>query len=522
MKNSVIINIILSALSALLLSLSFPMYDIEILAWIGIIPLLFVIKGSSPKIAFLWSWFSGTLFSIFTLNWLTGTMSNYGGLPYWISLLVLILLSAYVGLYTGFFGLTASYLTKKTTLPFPLLAAPVWVSFEYIRAHLLTGFPWASLGYSQYKFLHIIQIADITSLYGISFLIIICNAAIFELFSLLKNKGKSYRMTVMSSLSIFSAAFLFILSLLYGNYKLKQTYYNPDNNIKVAVIQGDIPQHLKWDRNFQRKTIDIYEQLTEDSAKQNPAIVIWPETAAPFFFQERSVYQQEIYDLAKRNNISLLFGSPSYKYIDEYNIKLFNSAYLISPDGRDMSRYDKMHLVPFGEYVPLSKILFFLEKMVVGIGDFMPGKDFTVLQNNNIRLGTVICFEVIFPDLVRKFVLNGAEFMTTITNDAWFGKTSAPYQHFSMVVFRAVENRVYFARAANTGISGFISPAGEILNTTPIFVKSQITQKITPSTRKTFYTLYGDIFAYLCIFIAAVSIIAGFKGSRDTHISHLS
>lgn len=508
-KNSATRNTVLSALSALLLSLSFPMYDFEILAWIGIIPLLFIIKESSPKIAFLWSWLSGTSFSIFTLNWLTGTMSNYGGIPSWISFLILLLLSAYIGIFSGLFGLLTSYITRKVNnIPFTFVAAAVWVTLEYIRAHLFTGFPWASLGYSQYKFLHIIQISDITSLYGVSFLIIAVNAALFEVLHLLKKRKRPARL--LSYSSIFITAFLFIISLIYGNYKLQQTYYNPDNNVKVAVIQGNIPQNLKWDRNFQRKTIDIYKQLSEEAAKENPELVIWPETAAPFFFQEQSAYQKEIYDLARQNNISLLFGSPSFTFIDEYNIKLFNSAWLISPDGKAVSRYDKMHLVPFGEYVPLSKILFFLEKMVAGIGDFMPGKDFTVLHDDTIKLrfGTVICFEVIFPDLVRKFVLNGAEFMTTITNDAWFGKTSAPYQHFSMVVFRAVENRVYFARAANTGISGFISPTGKILNTTPIFVESQIVQNITPATTKTFYTLYGDIFAYFCFAATGIMIAA--------------
>lgn len=511
-KDSVLKNVVLSVVSAILLGLSFPRYDFEFLAWAGIIPLLFIMKGNSAKKAFLWSWFSGTLFFLLTMNWLIGTINNYGGVPAWISFLILLLLSAYLGLYSGLFVLLTSFITKRIKIPFVLAAPPLWVTLEYLRGHLFSGFPWASLGYSQYKFLHIIQIADITSMYGVSFLIVGVNAGIFEIFSLIKYRPSQTR--VYSAISIFVIAALFLSSLIYGNYNLHKTYYHPDNSLNVAVIQGNIPQDLKWDRNFQRNTMNIYANLTGEAGKQKPDIVIWPETAAPFFFQELSVTQKDLYDLAKRSNTFILFGSPAYTFLDKDNIRLFNSAYLISPDGRTLSRYDKMHLVPFGEYVPLPGVLFFIQKMVTGIGDFIPGTDFTVMQTYKSKLGTVICFEVIFPDIVRKFVFNGAEFMTTITNDAWFGRSAAPYQHFSMVIFRAVENRVYFARAANTGISGFISPAGEILSSSPIFTEGYLVQKISPSTTQTFYTLHGDVFAYLCILFAGLLFIAGFKGSR--------
>lgn len=511
-KDSVLKNAVLSVVSAILLSLSFPGYDLEFLAWAGIVPLIFIMKGNSSKKAFLWSWFSGTLFFVLTLSWLIGTINNYGGIPSWISILILLLLSTYLGLYSGLFGLLTSFITKRINIPVTLAAPPIWVTLEYLRGHLLSGFPWASLGYSQYKFLHIIQIADITSLYGVSFLIVGVNAAIFEIISLIKNRPS--RIRVYSAISVSVIAVLFISSLIYGNHRLKKTYYHPDNTLNVAVIQGNIPQDLKWDKNFQRKTMNIYANLTEEAGKQKPDIVIWPETAAPFFFQELSDTQRDLYDLARRSNTFILFGSPSYTFPDNDNIRLFNSAYLISPDGRTLSRYDKMHLVPFGEYVPMPGVLFFIQKMVNGIGDFIPGTDFTVMQTDKSKLGTVICFEVIFPDIVRKFVFNGAEFMTTITNDAWFGRSAAPYQHFSMVIFRAVENRVYFARAANTGISGFISPAGEILSASPVFTEGYLVHKISPSAAQTFYTMYGDVFAYLCIFFAVLLFIAGIQGSR--------
>ena len=504
-KISHIRNLALSALSAILLSLSFPGYDIEVLAWIGLLPLFSLIKGGSTRNAFLWCWSSGTLFFFITINWVIKTMNNYGGVPLWVSLLILLLLSLYLGLYFGVFGLLTRYVTTKTRLPLPCVAPLLWVSLEYVRTYLLTGFPWASLGYSQYRFLTLIQIADVTSFLGVSFLIAGVNAALFEIFSYLNRRPA--RTSLPSVVSITVMVLLFLLSLMYGHHRLKASFDRTDKGIDVAVLQGNIPQNLKWNRAFQRRTIDIYARLTAESHQHQAHLVIWPETAAPFFFQDPSTYRQELFDLAGEENIFLLFGSPSYTSGADATLKLFNSAYLISPYGESLSRYDKIHLVPFGEYIPLSKILFFIEKMVAGIGDFVPGRDYTLFQIPQAKFGVVICFEVIFPDLVRRFVRDGAEFMVTITNDAWFGRSAAPYQHFAMVVFRAIENRVYFARAANTGISGFISPKGETLEASPLFVENALLRTISPSTTRTIYTTYGDIFAWVCIFITGIVMI---------------
>ncbi|MCC6544930.1 MAG: apolipoprotein N-acyltransferase, partial [Nitrospirae bacterium] len=407
--------------------------------------------------------------------------------------------------YTGLFGYLIKYISDKTSIPISAAAPFVWVSLEFLKAHLLSGFPWASLGYSQYKFLHIIQIADITGVYGVSFLIVAVNAMLFEIFFLRREKVLSNRMRI---ILISSSAFLFVLSLCYGYLRLSKDYDSNDKGLKIAVIQGNIPQHLKWNRGFQRKTIDTYHRLTNEAAELSADLVVWPETAAPFFFQEDSSYREEVLDIAAVGNTYLLFGNPSYKFFDD-DIKphMLNSAYLISPYRDILARYDKIHLVPFGEYVPFSNILFFVEKLASGTGDFSPGRDHIVMGLPESKFGVVICYEVIFPELVRKFVLNGADFMVTITNDAWFGKTSAPYQHFTMAVFRSVENRVYFARSANTGISGFISPKGEILQASPIFEESVLIQKVFPSNTKTVYTKHGDMFSYGDIFITCVILI---------------
>lgn len=481
-----------------MLTLSFPVHDIWFLAWAGLIPLFFIVRGNDKKRSFLWCWLSGTLFFIFTINWITQTMNHYGNMPSWLSLMVLLLLSAYLGIYTGLFGYLIKLISEKTSIPLSVAAPFLWVSLEFLKAHLISGFPWASLGYSQYKFLHIIQIADLSGIYGISFLIVSVNAALFQVL----NRRRML-------LSVSSIALILALCAGYGYYRLSLDYgpRDDDRGIKIAVIQGNIPQNLKWDRSFQQRTVDIYKRLTIKAVEQYPELVIWPETAAPFFFQDNLQYRNEILDIAAEGRAYLLFGSPAYEITDQYEQKMLNSAYFISPERKTLSRYDKIHLVPFGEYVPLSGILFFIEKITTGTGDFSPGRDYTVMELPHGKFGAVICYEVIFPELFRKFVLNGAEFMTTITNDAWFGSTSAPYQHFSMAVFRSVENRVWLARAANTGISGFINPKGEILQASPIFEETFLIQKIYPSAEKTFYTKFGDLFAYGAIFITCLMLI---------------
>jgi apolipoprotein N-acyltransferase len=209
----------------------------------------------------------------------------------------------------------------------------------------------------------------------------------------------------------------------------------------------------------------------------------------------------------------LLFGSPTYEKKERHQL-LWNSAFLLGRDGLTKAVYHKSHLVPFGEYVPLKgSLFFFMDKLVQGTDDFQTGRTYTVMsihsamKREEITISTVICFEIIFPDLVRRFVDQGATVMTTITNDAWFGRTSAPFQHFSMAVFRSVENRVPVARAANTGVSGFIDAKGRILETSNIFTEAALTRTLVPGSTKTFYTRHGDVFAWLCILEAVAAII---------------
>ena len=374
------------------------------------------------------------------------------------------------------------------------------MALELLRNYLLSGFPWNLLGYSQHQNLPLIQIADITGVYGVSALIVMTNAAITELIAVMSYREYADRKIIWPV----TAVVVMAASALYGHYRLTDLP-RPYDSMKVTVVQGDIEQFHKWDPAFQMQVFDVYKQLTADAvAQKKPDLVIWPETATPFYFQDR-ILVGELSDSVKKSNTWLLTGSPSIEGRGSDYVE-YNSAYLINPSGIPADRYDKMHLVPFGEYVPLKTLLPFVSKMVHGIGDFGSGRDYTVMRMDKGSFGTAICFEVIFPELVRHFVLGGANFLTSITNDAWFGNSGAPYQHFDMSVFRAVENRRSMVRAANTGISGVILPSGEVVARTSLFKRYAITAEVPLMKEKTFYTLYGDIFAYLCSGITACFI----------------
>src|SRR4030066_980515 len=500
-------DILLSAASGVLIALSFPKFSLSPLAWVGLVPLLIILKDKDKKEAFWFGWLAGLVFFLITINWVTITMHNYGKVPIPVSYAIMFLLALYLGLYTAIFAYLYN-MTKEGSPVIRLITGPcIWTALELLRNYFITGFSWALLGYSQYEFLEIIQIADITGVYGVSFLLVIVNIAITEITLSIKKRGRKEKGHYKNLIALAAIpVFLFTVLYIYGYAKLSSNKNDADNQrIKVGLLQGNIDQGVKWDVKFKRETIDIYLNLSKKAKAEGAELIIWPETAAPFFFEQEKEYKKILTDFVRENNIYLLFGSPAIKDYD----KLLNRAYLISTNGGILSKYDKMHLVPFGEYVPMTKFLFFINKMVEGIGDFIPGEEYAIMKTDGGRFGVVICYEIIFPELVREFVKKDANFMVTITNDAWFGKSSAPYQHFSMAVFRAVENRVPIVRAANTGISGSIDSYGRIKKTTDIFVETYITDEIEISKnhKKTFYTRNGDIFSYVCTLL-----VIGFFG----------
>jgi apolipoprotein N-acyltransferase len=507
-------DIILSIISGILMSLGFPLFDFYPAAWFAFVPLLIALRGKGTKHAFRLGILSGLAFYLGTIYWVYHSMYHYGYLPLYVSILIMFLLCLYLSLYTGLFSMILNYVSASFKIPAMIAAPAIWVTMEYIRTYALTGFPWALLGYSQYKFLPMIQISAITGVYGISFLIIAFNGAIFDV---IRRYMKRDDPTAPNPGIVLSCGIILVaimgMSLFYGLGSLADE--NSGSTIKVSVVQGNIPQDKKWNYKFQRDVIDKYKKLTSEISSNNPDLIVWPETAVPFIYGESKIYTEEINKFQKSYDNYLLFGAMASKE----NSRLANSSVLLSPEGSISAMYDKMHLVPYGEYVPLRKFMPFIDKLTAVPGDFAVGREPVVMETPFAKIGNLICYEIIFPGLVRQFAANGANLLVTITNDAWFGPTSAPYQHFSKAVFRAIENRVPVARAANTGISGFIDSRGRILGTSDIFVEAAMTQELSIGHEKSIYTKYGDIFAYLCIILTILLFAASLYKSRQSSTS---
>ncbi len=519
----------LCLLSAVLLIFSFPTFDLWLFAWFGFVPLFFVLKKKSKWKAFLLSFFTGIVFWAGTIYWLIH-----------VTLPGTIILILYLALYFGLFGiLVSTYLLpilrqaqdtspkdterSRSATCYLLFIPSLWVLLEYIRSHLFTGFGWALLGYSQYLNLSVIQIADITGAWGVSFLVMMVNVAIYLVVSpsiSLRTDGErsrtiSCQLSVVSKIKICSAVILCLfITLIYGYYKLTlpTTYYLLPTKLRVSVIQANIPQHLKWMPSARAYILDEYTALTKEAGSESPDLIIWPEAASPGILGEEDWVFEDIFSLAKEVKIPLLIGA----VVNEKE-KYFNSALLLSSSGEIAGRYDKLHLVPFGEYIPLKKLLPFLET-VVPIGDMAQGQEYTISEIQNFKFAVLICFEDLFPKLSRQFVKKGAQFLINITNDAWYKETSASFQHLQASVFRAVENRVFLCRAANTGVSGFIGPGGKIISQVEdesgkkIFISGFNTQNIGVSKRPlSFYTRYGDVFVAACFLFFLYGIIFAFK-----------
>jgi apolipoprotein N-acyltransferase len=515
----------LALLSAVLLALSFPLTETFTgqpwFAWIAFMPLGLAILSldrtrTRLKQALWLGWLSGTAAYLAILSWVVIVMQIYGHLPLLLSLLFLFMLAAYVGLYAGLFAAGWRWMDDRWPRWSWLVAPMLWAALEWLRGRLLSGFPWALLGYSQYQQLPLIQMADVTGVYGVSFVIMLVNvAAVTAVNTLIAGRARSSHPGTAALFPLAGALLVAAGALGYGHWRMAAVDASLTPGPRVGLIQGNIAQEMKWDRAMRQTTMERYVRLTREAAAQGAELIVWPEASAPFVFEDESDYQAAIRSLAIETHRYLLFGSPAIAH-GHRTPALLNSAYLLNPDGTTQARYDKLHLVPFGEYVPLGPLLGFVNKLVDGIGDFIPGRGPVPMDIAGRQLGVAICFEIIFPEVVRQIPQQGARIIATITNDAWFGRSAAPLQHFSMAVFRAVEHRTPVIRAANTGISGFIDADGRIGRTSDLFVEAALVDTIQLSPIRTFYTRAGDIFAIGCgILVAALILI----GRRQPHSS---
>jgi len=500
---------LLAAISGLLLTGAFPKIGFDWLIWFALLPLLYALKNMPAWAAFRMGFVTGLIHFLTLLYWLVPVMRTYGYLPAYLSITVLCLFAAVLALFIALFSAVLAAFGKTPVRS--LIMIPIgWVALEYLRTFIFSGFPWELLGYSQFNRLQLIQISDIFGVYGLSALIAFTNATLFiSLLHFTKRRWQdsniSNRLAVGSIIVLMAA---FGLTLLYGHWRLndvtKRMTASP--KARVAVIQGNIDQAIKWNPAFQIDTVKKYNRLSASIIEQHPDLIVWPESATPFFFLYDIKPSELVFEGIHQTAKDYLIGSPSFVRQNDV-AKYFNSAYLISPQSKTMGKYDKTHLVPYGEYVPFKKWLPFLGKIVAQVGDFEAGAIGNTLQWKDQKIGVQICYEIIFPGLSRAMARNNASLLINITNDAWFGTTSGPYQHFSMAVFRAVENKRSLARAANTGISGFIDPAGRILAATALLEEAAVVRPLPLLKEKTVYTIIGDLFARLCMAVVVLAAL---------------
>ncbi len=487
--------------SGLLVASLFPPFRFEMLAWIALVPLLWSLENAKPHEAFWLGLVSGLVSFGVIVWWVTISMVAYGGLPAALAWVITAALVLYLALYPALFAYFMVRMRAGGSVFLFLIAAPLWVSLELLRAYVLSGFPWALLGYSQYRVLPVVQIADLVGVYGVSFFIVFVNAAIWHFFRY------PYRAPYAV---VACACALTTLVLGYGFLRLHTVPTKSRGAPRaVGIVQANVDQSVKWAPAWQgavlektaRLTLDLARHFPEGGASRRP-LLVWPEAAAPLVYGRNAGGRRYLRATAEAANAYLLFG-----VLGERRGALTNSAYLLGPAGQEIGRYDKTHLLPFGEYVPLGSLLFFVRKMVPVIGEFTPGaqaKTFDVGSEGSF--GVLICFEAIFPRVVRR--IRGARFLVNITNDAWFGETAASEQHLSMVAMRAVEFRLPIVRAANTGISAFIDATGAIRKRSPLFREWTAADVVRlkkggPSV----YARVGDAFAYMCVLLSGAGFL---------------
>jgi apolipoprotein N-acyltransferase len=428
------------------------------------------------------------------LSWLDFTFRTYSAIPWPLTWGPTLALAGYCGLYAGAFAAAVSWLARRSSA-WALGASPfLWVGGEWIRGHLFGGFPWGLLGYSQYLSLPIIQIAELGGIYGVSLVIVAVNAAL---------AGCLVLSTRAALGGVALAGAVLGCTVAFGIWRLSVPL--PSGEAKVTIMQPSIEQPLKFEPGHAATTLGIYLSLTRRAGAERPDLIVWPETALSTVLRRDRELLRTLVDVSGSVGAPLLVGSID---VDGANPpKLRNSAFLLTERGI-VGRYDKIRLVPFGEFVPFSGLIGFVRDWAEFIAELEPGTRASVFSGPPAPFAVVICYEGIFPELVRELVKGGARLIVNMTNDAWFGRTSGPWQHLAMYPFRAVEHRVAVVRAANTGVSAFVAPTGQIMGRAALYERTTITERVSLRARETLYSRFGDWLAYLALGVTGASLAA--------------
>lgn len=487
-------------LSAAVLAAAYPPVDQGILAWVALSPLLFVLRKAGSIKAAGFGLLFGMVFVSGVFYWIPG-LAAISWLNFFIWLLVFSLY------FTGF-GFFYSIISNRTGCWIIIGGPALWVVMEYIRSNFFfLAWPWGLLGHSQYQYLPVIQIANITGVYGISFLVLLVNqflSLVPDMTLVERELDKSwfvYRQRMISMM--LATLFIFSLFIAYGYYSRNLSH--GEKTLRVALIQGNQTVKDRMPFEAQRDYLDAYGQLSRTACRLKPDLIVWPASSLPAPIETSRLVRHRIRRLVKEEHVFLLAGgagSEKMKPKDKAGPVYSNSEFLISPSGRLKGRYNKMRLLPFNEYLPLQEIIQWPVWLTTLKHSFAPGRDFFLFNVQGAKFGTPICWENMFSNLFRQFVKKGANIMVSVTNEEFMCRSAAPYQTLAATVFRAVENRVAIARCASTGISAFILPDGEIVERVrdsgkkDLFVKGWVVRDVPISEKKTFYTLFGDIFAF--------------------------
>ncbi|MGE5244628.1 MAG: apolipoprotein N-acyltransferase [Betaproteobacteria bacterium] len=483
--------------SGALLALSFPKFGHPALGWIALAPLLVALGRGSLSRAFGLGLTAGLVYFAGTLYWITHVMVVYGGLATWVAVPINVALVAYLALFPALFAVIMRRLMASHGPEAVMMAPFVWVATELGRAHLFTGFPWVLLGYSQAVTLPIAQVASLFGVFGVSALVASVSAAA-ALFALTPRR----RPGIMAAVSV---GVLLLGAAAWGSWRVgRGDLTRQGDAIRIGLVQGDVDQAEKWDAARATSIFDEYLRMTRQAIAGGAQFVVWPESSAPFYFEEDRLEAGQVRAIARQAHVPILVGSDQIER--GVPTRYYNSAFLVRSDGTVGGVYRKMHLVPFGEYVPLKSVFFFAAPLVEAVSDFSPGTQANLLPVDGHLVSTAICYEIVYPDLVRRFVRGGSQLLTTITNDAWFGSTSAPYQHFEQASMRAVEEGRYLVRSANTGISGIVDPYGRVLEKSRLFAPAVMLGEVRFVNAMTLYARIGDVLAYASAVLTLVAL----------------
>ncbi len=514
---------LLVLLSAVLQVVIFPLPGIYVLSWFALAPLMVALlqarpageleipgsvrlRPASPWQGFLLGYACGILFFAGTCYWIFDTMRLFGGLNAAEAVLTLFLFCCYLGLYHGFFGLLVALLAAPgRDYRRPLVLAPfLWVAVELARTRV-TGFPWNLLGTAQVDNTALSRIAASTGVYGISFEIVLVNVALAAAFLVPREKRGALLAAALAAAAVLQAGRLIDAP--------------PAKADRAALlVQENIPVSANWTPSYFQQTVRELTGLTVQSAASNSEskidLVVWPESPAPFFTNDRG-FRDTLSQMARQTQAWTVAGAIGIEgQPARADAPEFNSASLISPAGQWTARYDKVHLVPFGEYLPFPSLFSFAGGLTKEVGQFEHGSSRTPLQAGDEKLGVFICYESVFPDEVRQFANNGAQVFVNISNDGWYGDSGAYAQHLNQTRMRAIENNRWLLSATDTGVTASIDPWGRVVASLPRKQRTALVAPYALTSETTFYTRHGDWFAWGCAIISIGALFARFVFSK--------